>query len=347
MADELLFDSERQEKKARRRRWLFPVIALAAILVIAVIVALIIRGSRPKSYPGGEDTLYPYSWQIESDGSILLKLPHENDPEFRWTLTNPDELYTVEAAREETEKNGTTCFTLTPKKAGRDLVVVTLLREPDAKTTEASASEVEAEETAASEEEAPEKEAAPNKVLDGIYRITLLVEFSEEDGRLTGSVLSSSGVRCQGILRGGEDSENPYLIYSSDDRFVVADVLIASLETDWNCTILSGEESIFAETIQYVDSEVYLVLRAGETPGESEVLFRSEAAGVELRLRTLYQENSPLLVTEHQAQYGEKTVVSPTEDSKTVRDDDSQKNNYAQPKDPEETGASEAETEKP
>ena len=339
MADELLFDSERQEKKAQTRKRLFPVIALAAVLAITVTVTLIIRGSRPATNQGGEDTPYPYSWQIQKDGSILLEIPHANDPDFRWTLTNQDELYAVEAKQEEREKSSATRFTLTPKEAGRDLVVVTLLREPDTETTKAFASE----------EAAEEKKAAPNEVLDGIYRITLLVEFSEENGRLQGTVLNSSGVRCQGILSGGEDSETPYLIYSSNDRYVVADVLIASPETDWTCTILSGKESIFAETIQYANSKVSLILKAGDTPGESEVLFRSEAAGVELRLHTLFQENSPLLVTEHQSQYGEKTVVSPTEDSETVRGDDSTKLDYAEPNDsnPKETGASEAETGEP
>ena len=39
MADELLFDSERQEKKTQRRKWLFPALALAAVLLIAVAVA--------------------------------------------------------------------------------------------------------------------------------------------------------------------------------------------------------------------------------------------------------------------------------------------------------------------
>ena len=63
MADELLFDSERQEKKTQRRKWLYPAIALAAVLLIAVVVALILRGkNKTEIHKLGEDSLYPFTW---------------------------------------------------------------------------------------------------------------------------------------------------------------------------------------------------------------------------------------------------------------------------------------------
>ena len=340
VAEELLFDSEIQEKKAKRRKWLFPLLALAVILVIAVVVALLLRPKKKEAeiYKGGEDTLYPYTWQTGKDGSILLELPHENDPDYRWALSNPDELAVVEAEREKKDRNGATRITLTPKEAGRDIVELILLREEDAASAE----------TAASGKDTG-KEAEPTNTQDSIYRLTLLVEFSEEGGSLQGTVLNSSGIRLQGFLTGGADSENPYRIYSENEVYVIAAVRIASLETDWMFEILSGAESITGESIQYAGGEVRLYLRAGEKPGESELLFRSEAAGAELRLRALLQEDGTLLITDHQAQYGEKTVVSPTEDSGIDRGDDSQKGKSDKPKDSDsaETDESEAETAEP
>ena len=50
--------------------------------------------------------------------------------------------------------------------------------------------------------------------------------FTEDEEKLTGAVLSSSGVQCQGFQTGGADSANPYQIYAKDERRVVAAVKI-------------------------------------------------------------------------------------------------------------------------
>ena len=302
MADELLFDSEIQEKKARRRKWMIPAIALAAIILIAVVVALIIRAKAPRIQKGGEDTVYPYTWQAESDGSIRLELPHENAPDYRWALTDPEALQIVEASREDKEKNNATRITLKPRAEGRDTVTLKLLREQETVPEPSSR-----EEAIAIGYEAPGPE-------DVLFELSLLVEFTEEDGKLTGAVLNSSGVQRQGSLSGGADSANPYRIYARDERHVTAAVKIASLETDWTFEILSGEQSVTVEAVLYDYREVQLHLTSGETPGESELVFRSEAAGAELRLKTVTQTDGALLITEHQAEYGEKTVESPADD---------------------------------
>lgn len=299
MADELLFDSERQEKKARKRRLLRPAIALAAILVLAVVIALILRSVREPVHKEGEDGPYPFTWQLRDGGSLLLELPHPDAPDYRWTLAEPDALENIEVSREAEEKDDTTRITVKPLGEGRAMVELKLLREGETAPEPASK-----EEALAQSYKGPEPE-------DVLYERSILLQFTREEDKLTGTVLSSVGVQRQGLQRGGEDSANPYRIYAKDEKRVVAAVKIASLETDWSCEILSGEGSVSVEAILYDVGEVRLCLDAGETPGESELVFRSEAAGAALRLKTSTGADGVLLVTEHRAEYGEKTVVSP------------------------------------
>lgn len=298
MADELLFDSERQEKKTQRRKWLYPAIALAAVLLIAVVVALILRGkNKTEIHKLGEDSLYPFTWQLNADGSILLELPHENAPAYRWVLTNGETLSALDAVREEKEKNNTTRFTLTAREEGRNLLELSL--------------QLQSEEAPA---EPSDGEKVPEQLreADSLYQLTLLTEFVREDGKLKGTILNYSGLQRQTELTGGAGSANPYRIYARDGKRLTVAVKISPVETDWSCEILSGQDSVTEEGVIYQSGEVLLQLRAGLAPGESELVFSSEAAAAELRLRLTYAPEGALLVTEHSAQYGEKTVVLPS-----------------------------------
>ena len=298
MADELLFDSERQEKKTQRRKWLFPALALAAVLLIAVAVALILRGkNKTEIHKLGEDSLYPFTWQLNADGSILLELPHENAPAYRWALTNGETLNALDAVREEKESNNTTRFTLTAREEGRNLLELSLRLQSEEATAEPSDGE-----------KVPEQ----LREADSLYQLTLLTEFVREDGKLKGTILNFSGVQRQTELTGGAGSANPYRIYARDGKRLTVAVKISPVETDWSCEILSGSDSVTEEGVIYQSGEVLLQLRAGLTPGESELVFSSEAAAAELRLRLTYAPEGALLVTEHSAQYGEKTVVLPS-----------------------------------
>lgn len=298
MADELLFDSERQEKKTQRRKWLYPAIALAAVLLIAVVVALILRGkNKTEIHKLGEDSPYPFTWQLNADGSILLELPHENAPAYRWVLTNGETLSALDAVREEKEKNNTTRFTLTAREEGRNLLELSLRRQSEEAPAEPSDGE-----------KVPEQ----LREADSLYQLTLLTEFVREDGKLKGTILNYSGLQRQTELTGGADSANPYRIYARDGKRLTVAVKISPVETDWSCEILSGPDSVTEEGMIYQSGEVLLQLRAGLAPGESELVFSSEAAAAELRLRLTYAPEGALLVTEHSAQYGEKTVVLPS-----------------------------------
>ena len=298
MADELLFDSERQEKKTQRRKWLYPAIALAAVLLIAVVVALILRGkNKTEIHKLGEDSPYPFTWQLNADGSILLELPHENVPAYRWVLTNGETLNALDAVREEKESNNTTRFTLTAREEGRNLLELSLRLQSEEAPAEPSDGE-----------KVPEQ----LREADSLYQLTLLTEFVREDGKLKGTILNYSGLQRQTELTGGAGSANPYRIYARDGKRLTVAVKISPVETDWSCEILSGQDSVTEEGVIYQSGEVLLQLRAGLAPGESELVFSSEAAAAELRLRLTYAPEGALLVTEHSAQYGEKTVVLPS-----------------------------------
>ncbi len=298
MADELLFDSERQEKKTQRRKWLYPAIALAAVLLIAVAVALILRGkNKTEIHKLGEDSLYPFTWQLNADGSILLELPHENAPAYRWVLTNGETLSALDAVREEKESSNTTRFTLTAREEGRNLLELSLRLQSEEAPAEPSDGE-----------KVPEQ----LREADSLYQLTLLTEFVREDGKLKGTILNYSGLQRQTELTGGAGSANPYRIYARDGKRLTVAVKISPVETDWSCEILSGQDSVTEEGVIYQSGEVLLQLRAGLAPGESELVFSSEAAAAELRLRLTYAPEGALLVTEHSAQYGEKTVVLPS-----------------------------------
>ena len=76
MSDELIFDSERQALRDRKKRWLVPLLVLVGILLAVVVVSLLLRSGKKPVNKGGEDTLYPFTWQVQADGSVLLELPH-------------------------------------------------------------------------------------------------------------------------------------------------------------------------------------------------------------------------------------------------------------------------------
>ena len=51
MSDELIFDSERQELRDRKKRWLIPLLVLAGILLAVVIVSLLGQVATEELFP--------------------------------------------------------------------------------------------------------------------------------------------------------------------------------------------------------------------------------------------------------------------------------------------------------
>ena len=295
MSEELLFDSERQEKRADRKRRLLPILVLVGVILLAVILALILRATRSRVHNSGDGTLYPYTWQNKSGGRIQLDISHENAPDYQWAVTSSDEQPLLSAAVDR-ENRDSTRLLLNPERAGRCVLRLALRRELPADPNAGS--------------DSVKENAEPQTRYDTLYELSLLLEVTENEDELIGSILSEAGVQRQATVSGGQDSDNPYRIYADGNNLVVA-IAAGSLENDWQCEILSGESSVTDLGLTYVNGEAQLYLGAGTEPGTGELVMKSETAAAELRLRVVRQADASLLLEEHTAQFGEKHYTAP------------------------------------
>ena len=278
MADKIVFDSERLEKRQSLKRWLIPVSALLAVVVIAVVIALIVRGGRGKAVTGGEDTSFPYTWTAGKNGVVTLELDRSAAPGYLWTAaeTGTQAQMSVAAAQED----GRTRFTLTPSGAGRSVLLFTLHRE--------------------------DSEA------DCIYELSVLAETADSGNSLRSSLLSIAGRPRQGVVTGGEDTDYPYMIFTDEDGdlvVTVTDRTPVSEETEetdetvkkeegWIC--VSEDESI-AEVLGIVEGEAVTAayLRSGPEAGTVLVRMTDSAGGTELLLELEADVGGSLLVRTH------------------------------------------------
>lgn len=330
MSDNFLFDSERLEQREKRKRRLLPILVLGGILLTAAAIALVIGLTKTEVHQEGADTPYPFTWQTESDGSMLLDLPHDDAPAYRWTVVNGGEdpgILSVERA--EQDRRGATRFQLKPLREGRVMLELALQQgdwvepEPAAEPTERSPEpeipeaenqprktdkgpEPASTEPGQSQEPAQPSFPAPEfDTPDRLYRMSLLLETQQADDHLVCRILTVSGVRTQANVSGGANSHHPYRIFSEQNGQLIVGVRMLSYEPDWSVELLSGRESVSVRSLNRAASELQLRLAAGETPGESELLLRCELSATELRLKLLTQSDGSLIVTEHEAKYGE------------------------------------------
>ena len=196
MAQDVTFDSERYEKSQRIKRYAIPLGALLGVIVIAVVLALILRGSRGKPVVGGEDTPYPYSWAAGKNGAVTLELESAAAPGYRWTAPASDASVTV--TENQNGDGDRSVFTLTPLAAGRT-VLVFLLEGEDA--------------------------------ADCIYERSVLVEIADDGKSLKGSLIGVSGRELLGVVSGGENSPWPYTVRQDAD----GDVMITVPAGAWTC----------------------------------------------------------------------------------------------------------------
>lgn len=316
MSDEFLFDSERQQRKAEKKRLLIPLLVLVGIILAVIVVTLILRSGRPETHVEGEDGPYPYSWQINKDGSLQLSISHEDAPEYEWILDNREEQQLL-LAQDRKDKSGSTRFTFTPEATGRVMLDLWLQREipgqrqaGDPAEEEEYSSKDEMEEALATQE--PKNRSIPQDALDCIYHMQLLVDIEQDPEQgWQPRPISAHGVVLQGRVTGGEDQSNPYSIYSDKQHRFVAAVQIQARERDWNYEILSGQDCLSSLDFSYSSGEVRLSMLGGSAAGESEILLRSQLAGMELHLSCQTLEDGTLLLKEHQANYSEKAADDP------------------------------------
>ncbi len=286
MADELIFDSERQMLRAEKKRRLVPLLALAAVLVLILAVLLILRGCRAESHTGGENTDYLYTWSLKSNGDAELVVPHSDAPDYRWDLKDGGEsLPALRVTRVEKERRDGTAFTLHPEAVGRSMITLVLKGEDNS--------------------------VVPN------YQMTLLTEVTEADERLSVNVLNSSGIRYQpeivGRVGGGngvDETGNNYRIYTDERSDLVLSFPVGEYERDWSHEITEGADSLAFLGLLYEDGNMKVRLRAGEAPGQSKLVLTSTNAATTITVQLESGADGSLKVLSHQAESGEKPEIA-------------------------------------
>ena len=292
-AQDVTFDSERYEKSQRIKRVAIPLGAFLGVIVIVVVLALILRGSRGKPISGGEDTPYPYSWIAGKNGVITLEVDRAAAPGFIWT--SYEEVPQLEVSAKQDVPEGKTQFTLTPKEAGRYVLEFRLHRE--------------------------------NDPADCIFKLFALSEVSFDGKTMRASLLSLSGHSLPGVVRGGEGTLCPYLMSmdEDDDLMIIINDMEPVPEEDeetaeddagqekkpegWQCEVT--DETIVEYLGQIENEEVtVLYLRAGMTSGRTRVRIWKVETGTELTVEFEVDEDGTLLPLEHSIRMG----GTPTED---------------------------------
>jgi len=287
MAKNVVFESERYEKRLSIRRYWIPVAVILGAIVIAIVAALIIRGGRGKPVAGGEDTPYPYTWAANKNGSVTLLADRAAAPGYIWVSAS--DVPQMEIAVKQDVPEGKTQFNLTPKEAGRYVLEFRLQREKD-----------------------------PD---DCIFEWTALSDVAYDGKTMRASLLSVSGRRLVGVTRGGENTLCPYQIRQDEDgdlMVVITDMEPVSEEEEeedsedggqekklegWQCE--PGDESV-AEclgTIRNGENTV-VYLRAGTIPGRTQVRIWKIETGTELTIEFELDENGALLPLEHSIRQG-------------------------------------------
>ena len=288
MAKNVVFESERYEKRQIFKRIGIPLAVVIGAILIAVVVALIVRGGRGKPVSGGEGTPYPYTWTANRNGSVTLVLDRAAAPGYIWSASTAIPEMGIAAKQDVPE--GKTQFTLTPKEAGRYVLEFRLQREND-----------------------PE---------DCIFELSALSEATFDGKTTRGNLLSLSGRRLPGIVRGGEDTLCPYLMCQDPDGDLM--VVIHDMETvpeedgetedsddagqekkpeGWQCE--TSDETIVEYLGQIKDEETTaLYLRAGTASGRTRVRIWKIETGTELTVEFEVDEDGALLPLEHSIRMG-------------------------------------------
>lgn len=275
--EELLFESERQERKAQRRRQLLPLVIFLAVLAVLVLVILLLRSQQPELHTLEGETLYPVTWTEGEDGSLILRISHQGQPEYRWTLARqaePSPALSVE--RLDQEKEDTTRFLLTPKEEGRANLQVELARDEDSDDVVQS--------------------------MDFLLQVDL--KEGEEPG-FTIQILTYKDKTGIGVITGGGDTAAPFRISKKVNGDMVITVTNGTTNQDWEITS-SQEESVQILGLDYTDEAVLAYLRAGETPGEGEVTLWSGFSGLELHFIMKSSEDGSLELVSHELRSIEK-----------------------------------------
>ncbi len=88
-----------------------------ALIGLALTAALLSGCGKSEKVTGGEDIGYPYSYEVKSNGTVLLTLDGSTSPDARWTVAGWDETI-LDIKEKKAEKDGKITYTITPVGEG-------------------------------------------------------------------------------------------------------------------------------------------------------------------------------------------------------------------------------------
>ena len=308
MAKTVIFESEKLEKRQKLMRLLLPLAVLAVIIVIALIIAVIAGKNRAKIHTGGEDTLYPYSWKENRDGTLTFTLPDPKTEGYAWTVTNSVETV-AEITKDAKPPKGKTQYDAKPLAAGRTAVTLMLVN------------------------------SAENSYADRLYALQLVLDVVSEDGKLKTTLHSVGNREMPGVTAGGEAEGWPYQITASGPREITVylndkmkeieggqeEMIASSLPSgatveeistnasnfvmnSWDA-VSSDEETVRVNGLQSRDGLVTLWLNVrGEESSSTEITLRSETGGVELVFSVKIAEDGRWTVESHKLNVFEPVI---------------------------------------
>ena len=143
---------------------------------------------------GGEGTNFPYTWEEESKGTVLIKLDGSYGPkDYRWTVTsNDEEIVKVQVVKKE--KKGVVSYRVTPLAEGAAQVTFTRQREVQGTAEGAEEADVtENEETTGNEiANGGENSASAAEEELEVSDEAMLAEMSEADESLSEEELAEA-----------------------------------------------------------------------------------------------------------------------------------------------------------
>lgn len=278
MAKDIVFKSERYSRWQSSKRFVIPAIAFVVVFAIAVVFALFLRGSRKERFTGGEDTPYPYAWEVSQDGVISLEIDKSAARGYSFTVSEETdlggELTPIYSLRtEEKQAGGKARFVLTPQAPGRAALVLDLVND--------------------------------ERTDDAIYRMTLIADALAENGTFSSELLSVTGAELQGTLFGGEDTLHPYSIYQNEPGDLLITVQrtetaeTSSDEETWYCVSDHEEIADVLGVLSETDGGATAYVRAGMEAGSCVVRMFSEDAGVQITVECETRADGSLYVLSH------------------------------------------------
>ena len=214
-----------------RKRNIRKFVISAAILTVALAMSACGKKNLNKE---GENTNYPFTWEVKKNGTVLVNLDGSYTPDYSWSVVNPDEdIASVEVKKNE--KNGKITYKIVPKAEGS--VNLEFIREKEAPVVPEPSTEESSDEGISKEEEIRQEQAKQKEQgSEGVSEQT--VEENSEDGSE-----KESGEESEAASDQDENAEEEEIDLSPE--IVPGGVYISGY--DENDNLIEGEQQIVGD----------------------------------------------------------------------------------------------------